>query len=935
MSVESLWSVVQIAAGLALAVALGFGPAFWLLPREWRRFALAAAPAAGYALFSLATIVISASLHLPVNAAVWIAGALLLGVSAGAVAAGRRNGGLHESWSEARPAAIASIVMLVAMFWPVIYQGTSLYLGTANIDFYQSLAYQEMLVRHGLAALDPRPALDYSFEPFLGTFPDPIPAKFGGVMYGILLQKVLALDPRTALMTAVVVFVLAVPAATYFFARTALAMDSRTAGGSALLAAVSAPVAMSFMHVLVGQNSALALLPLGLAACYIAVRTRDWRAMILAFLVLDAVFWMYVAILPYIAAPVGLYALYDLNRNRGGALRWLAVACAVLVAGFVLLQAGMSVETRQLVEDMRALFGRANRTVYVDFLTEIALPHSLGLASYPVTSSVLLARVPASSYLAWAGVFVAAAFAVLALYFRTVAAWWRRSAPEPRVFAAAMLGTYLAVWLYFNFISQYGYAVFKMASWLQFLFVPFVAYALLRFQRERSGPGPLAAADRLAAAVLGGFVVLANVVATFDFGAKGLGHDTRRGAIVNSYGIGGNADFPRLQNELAGAVPGGSVVAISMPDYIANLWSAYYVERAGMKAALVSHDDFPDEDAVLPDVDTGLVTNSAGNVGLYKPRYYAERPDYLLLAGPANLNREIADQKPALEPVWSNGTFTLVKTGQAHDLLVTRRGFYRLEYFDPARYAWWWPDRMRWSAQGGEFLLINASRPGESHRLSFVAVAGKQRERTRHLEIFLNGRKFDEVEVHGAARIVTKPFLPTGAVDRIVVKARERVGVEPRGFGLWNRHIAIDQRFLNLVVAQARVERDEAPPALPVPAELAPRDLIDRSRRFNGISLDGWVAPDATIELALQRPARRIALRITVPGWAGFRFPFVVRMRVNGQSVESTLPAPGDHTIEADVPEAPRLAVQMAVPQSTQVPGGGISSFVLKSIRVE
>ncbi len=36
------------------------------------------------------------------------------------------------------------------------------------------------------------------------------------------------------------------------------------------------------------------------------------------------------------------------------------------------------------------------------------------------------------------------------------------------------LAIYVAVWIHFTFIAPYGYAIFKMASWLQFL-VPFMA----------------------------------------------------------------------------------------------------------------------------------------------------------------------------------------------------------------------------------------------------------------------------------------------------------------------------------------------------------------------------------------------------------------------------------------------------------------------------
>ena len=935
MSTDFAWSLALIAGGFLLTTLLGFGPAYWLLPQRLRSQALLTAPPLGYALFSLAAILVSANFHLPAAAAIWIAVAILGVASAAALARALRRHELRMLWQGARPGALALPAMIVVMFWPVLYQGASLYLGTANPDFYQSLAYQETLVRFGIGALDPRPPIDYSLDPFFGTFPDPLAAKFGGVMFSLLLQKLAFVEPRTALMTALVVFLLTLPAATALFARAVLEAGDRVTNVTALLIAVSAPVTMSFIHVLVGQNSSLALIPLGLSLGFLAVRLRDWRALLLAFLVLDATFWIYVAVLPYIGAPLGLYAIYDLARNRRGALRWLAAAVALFGGTALLLQLGMGHESRQLVDDIVGLFGRANRSVYVDFLTEMSLPYSTGLSSYPLGSSLAMARVPTAVIPAVAAVYVAVAMAVLAFYFRCVAGWARRAAPEPRAYVIGTIAIYLAVWLYFNFIALYGYAIFKMASWLQFLFVPFIAWGLVTFLGEKPRESARARIDAAAAAAIGGLLVVVNLASSFDFDLKGLGEDTRKGAIVNSYGIGGNPDYPALERAVR-SLPPGSVVAIAAPDFIANLWAAYYLVRGGMKASFVSHDDFPDEDVVLPDVVSGLVTNSAGNTGVYKPRYHAEHPDYLLLAGPANLNREIADQQPSLAPVWSDGTFILVETAKAHDVLLTRRGFYRLEYFDPLREAWWWPERMRWTPEGGEFLLLNASRPDELHRLSFIAVAGKERERPRHLDIYLNGEKIDEAEVHGAARVLTRPFRPSGGIDRLVVKVRETVGLEPRNFGLWNRHIATDQRFLNLVVTQARLERGEAPrAALAVPAELRARDLIDASRRFDGISLDGWVAPDAQIELAAERPVHKLRLRIEVPGWANFRFPFPVRMRVNGQEVARMLAAPGDHAIEAELGPATALSLQMEMPQSARVPGGGMSSFVLESLGVE
>lgn len=928
-------SLVQVAAGFSLCVALGFGVAYWLLPGSLRRHVLLVAPGAGYAVYCLVTIAVSVNFRLPVNVALWIALAILAAASAGASMAASRSGELGAMWAGARPAALATLLMVAVVFWPVLWQGTTLYLGTANIDFYQSLAYQEVLDRYGLAALDPRPAVDYSLDPFFGTFPDPVPAKFGGVMFALLLQKALFLEPRAALMTAVVVFLLALPAATSLFAKTALDMGERVAGVSAGLIAVSAPVAMSFIHVLVGQNSSLALLPLTLAVCYLAVRARDWRVLVLALLLIDAVLWMYVAMLPYIGAPVGLFALYDLARNRRGALRWLAIAAGILAGGFVVLQLGMARETRQLVDDMLSLLGRANRVVYVDFLTELSLPHSLGLTSYPVTASVYLANARTSSWVALAAGFVAASFVVLAFYFRSFAAWARRVAAEPRAFGIAALVVYLAVWVHFNFIALYGYAIFKMASWLQFFFVPFVAYGLVHFVSQRARGGRRARFDAGFAVVVGGLAVAANVVAAIEFGVKGLGDDTRRGSIVNSYGIGGNRDYLQLERDLARVLPPHSVVGIAMPDFIANLWTTYYVRRAGMRASLVSHDDFPDEDAALPDVHTRRVVNSAGQSLVYKPRYHADRPPYLLLEGPGNLNREITDQKALAPPLWSNQSFVLVDTRQMHDALVTARGFYRLEYFDRDRFAWWWPDRMRWSAQGGEFLLLNASRPAEPHRLSFVAVAGTEREMPRHLEIWLNGKLVDEVAVHGAARVVSKPFHPTGGFDTLVVRAREKVSPTPRDFGLWNRHIAIDQRQLNLLFAQARVFREGEGGEMVGRGTLTAKDIIDRSREFDGVSLDGWAAPRTRILLPLAPGAARARLKVQVPGWAGYKLPLRVAATVNGRRTGHELQVGSQEIDWPLAADARDLELVLEADQSTAVPGVGAGSVRIEALSIE
>jgi len=243
---------------------------------------------------------------------------------------------------------------------------------------------------------------------------------------------------------------------------------------------------------------------------------------------------------------------------------------------------------------------------------------------------------------------------------------------------------------------------------------------------------------------------------------------------------------------------------------------------------------------------------------------------------------------------------------------------------------------MRWTAEGGEFLLLNASRPGEPHRLTFVAVAGSKREMARHLEIWFNGRLVDEVVVQGAARVLSKPFFPTGGFDKLVVKSRERVEVEPRNFGLWNRHIAIDQRHLNMLFADARIVREGESPAAVGPGSLSAKEIIDRSREFGGLTLDGWAAPRLRIALPLAAGATRARLRLEVPGWARYTLPLRLVATVNGARSEHELPAAGAHQLDWPLAaDARELDLRLETGQSVAVPGVGTASFRIEALSIE
>jgi len=160
--------------------------------------------------------------------------------------------------------------------------------------------------------------------------------------------------------------------------------------------------------------------------------------------------------------------------------------------------------------------------------------------------------------------------------------------------------------------------------------------------------------------------------------------------------------------------PAGSTIALAFPEFIENKWANYYTYLAGRSVAYPSHRLFPDEEATLPDRATGLIRDIDGKfIQDRRPFFNDGRADFYLVRGSNNPNLEIVEPQVSGQALWENGTVRLLKASEAKDLLVTGRGFYRLEYVSKESLPWWFPDRFRWAAEGGEILHFNPAHPGK------------------------------------------------------------------------------------------------------------------------------------------------------------------------------------------------------------------------------
>jgi hypothetical protein len=161
------------------------------------------------------------------------------------------------------------------------------------------------------------------------------------------------------------------------------------------------------------------------------------------------------------------------------------------------------------------------------------------------------------------------------------------------------------------------------------------------------------------------------------------------------------------------------------------------------------------------------------------------------------------------------------------------------------------------------------------------------------IELWHDGTRFDEIEMRSAARVVSRPFYPTGQVNRLVIRVRESVNQLRRDFSLWNKDVPGDHRRLNLLVSEVRVQPPGVRSGTPAPRRLSGEMLFVASTSFNGIQPNRWVA--GTFSLSYRRPpgSERVALSVLVPYHRRLHFPMTLIGTLDGRPFRIEVAQPG------------------------------------------
>lgn len=937
----TLITLFQLLLVYVAAYVMGYALVKLLLPRDLElEYGALIMPTVGYLGYCMVSFSISASFGLTTEVAAW---STMGGLAAGALAMQMQpewRVGLCTLLRDMRLALVLMLPMALVTLLPLFFYGADTYLGAVNPDYFAGLVDNYFLLKghsistFGSISRDTSYPIDYIAGHLSAS------ARFGSGMFGIAVKLLLGVEIRTALTLSIAFFLLSLPLTLYFFCRVVLEFDHRVAKWSAWLIGVSAPTAMSYLYFYLGQNSGLPALPLMLAACYLMLERKSVRTLVFCAILANALFVNYFAMLPYALAPTGALGLYMVATRRLSVVRAFAMAFG-FVGAIALLKLGNIANT---IDSMRAWMNIIGQSLqgqfFLDFLTESFFAYFFGVMNYPSNPWLVRALGYAESRIAAFGV----GLAFLALWGFGVRRWaYGHSDKARKVFIISALIIYVSVWARYSFAQQYGYAVFKMSSWLQFVVVPFMAYAiyvLAPAPAASSQPRAVRRSLRYAGLATCGAYVLLNFLMSLQYAYNGTGKNTDTGYIVNHFGTPGNRDYFELLDAIPRFVAPQESVGLVFTDSIRNYWTSYYLPN--VRQSILAHESLPGDDENLPDVQTGKVVDYYGNVMDAKNAFFhgGNSDDFYLTWTRTDLNQDIVYPQFAPRPLWENRSFRLFRASDSRDILFTGRGFYRLEYFKPIR-EYFFPRVIRWSAEGGEFYLLRPRFPGQPYRLVFDILVGYEHPSdSRTLEIWQDGRKVQELTVTSSARVVTEPFRPVSDVTKLVVRIKERNRPLPRELGLWNKEIPADYRRMNAAFANVSVLAPDAPLATKRPAlneRVGFMDLHPLASRFNGLQLDGWMADTAQFTIASAAKASRVELDGFAPGNLGLTYPLQLTFRIGGREERRMVSSAGPFKFMLDLDAgAAILDLTIGSPQSREIGEENIRHKVVKrSVRVD
>lgn len=751
-------------------------------------------------------------------------------------------------WFSVLPVALFCLAALGITAWPLIRMGYDNYWGAANPDHALYISVIDYLDTHPFGVV---PSEYFGTYSVLGAARVKLVNYDNSVILGISyffsMLSLLTSVPVVLLfgvMTAAVACL--IPSSTFVLCELGLNLPRRVSLAAAGLTACSSLVAYTFYLHSLGAMTVIAILPVGVAVALDYFRNPRPRKLTLVALVFVALYYDYFpgfAMLGLATASIALFALFTRKSN----------ARAVLSMGICIIVAVLAISTTQAATIFHRLVREANggqfsksNELLVSFaltLTERGLPFFWGLRLPYSPDVALFGDVEGLFHVS---------LALAAIFFLGLALATRRRLSGIGGEYVCGVSAILGLVLLYALNGTGGYGAFKIAAWIHPLMLVGLAASMMGSWQWLWIRGRRLV-SLLPLCVLAAYAAT-NLASAFSFGMESMGGS---GASSNNAPRLQLKDFRQLQK--VADTWGSSGVLVALPDAVAQAWLVPFFRHA--VAEFVPQVSLAAKDSL--------------------PRLHREMPTGKYVLYWADDSQEVSGVHSD-SAVWRNDKFELTPLAALHDVLLFGQGWYRKEGVNSSPFEGL--RHLRWLRKRGELLILNPSPRPKQVLFGLIAGYGNS-SLVRHIDVYLNGTKFDEIVLRARGRVLTRAFTATAPWTQLELAIREDALPLPRRHALWNRWVPRDARRLNIAVTEiSLIDADQTGSLVESALDFKPGNRIDGL--VNGVFQDGWIGD--TADVLLRVPTRPAALEIDgiVPGVPSFSFPYKISLSIDGAPVE-------------------------------------------------
>jgi len=692
-----------------------------------------------------------------------------------------------------------------------------------------------------------------------------------GLSYFFPMLSILTRIPIALLFSVITASVACVvPASTFVLCDLGLGFERRVSLFAAALTACSSLIAYTFYLHSLGAMTVIATLPVGIAFALEYFRNGGLRRLGPVLLFATGMYFGYFAGFAILGLSLVAIALCASLTSAHGLRRALLSGAGIAATVWAIWGAQAITVFQRLIRESLGggMFSKTNELLvtFALTLTERGVPFFWGLHLPFIRDPALFRGTTA---------YFAILFGVGTLLFALLAlAAWRRLSGICAEYLCA-LGAILALILLYAILGSGGYGAFKIIAWIHPLVLTATAASAVGLWKR--SPFRHYRFLHVVPLALTALYAGLNIANTVFLARQSLGVETA--GLNNAAGL-RLEDFRAVQR-VAGTW-GRAGIEVAVADPVAQAWLVPFLRSSTSEFVPMLS---------LKVYDSTPFSIRAKPVGRYI-LHWADNSKGLVAFPPST-------------DVWRGRTFALSPLAGVSDAILFGRGWYREESSPNSLFEWL--HHFRWLRKRAELLILNPSPSPKRLLLQLVSGPGNPSP-VRHVGLYLNGVRFDDLEFTGRARTLTRPFVASPPWSQIELAVSEDAEPLARSNALWNSWVPADARSLNVAISTLELVGADGTDAL-LQSVMDFGEGKHSLGLMDGVYPDGWVGQSAKFVMRVPPNLAAIEIRGMLPGMSALPHPYKLAVSVENQPVDVvSISRPGAFDLKIPV-ETRRLGI--------------------------